>query len=137
MKTHAALAAGAAALLAFAASAASAADTPVKNDPPAKNQCFWARNVTSFAAPDDRTVYVQVSSRDVYKFDLMVSCPDIDWNQRLALTSSGGSGGSICSNMDAQIVSRATGIGRQRCPISHMRKLTPEEIAALPRRARP
>jgi hypothetical protein len=131
MKTHAALAAGAAALLAFAATAASAADTPVKN------QCFWARNVTSFAAPDDRTVYIQVSFRDVYKFDLMVSCPDIDWNQRLALVPSGGSGGSICSGMDAQIVTHATGIGRQRCPITHMRKLTPEEIAALPKRARP
>jgi hypothetical protein len=131
MKTHAALAACAAALLAFAATAAQAADKP------AKNECFWARNATSFAAPDDHTVYVQVNSRDVYKFDLMIPCLDIDWNQHLALESSGGSGGSICNGMDAQIVSHATGLGPQRCPIKHMRKLTPEEIAALPPRARP
>ena len=127
MKTATALAA--AALLALSAAAAHAADKPA-----AKNECFWARNVTSFAAPDDHTVYVRVNMRDVYKFDLLVSCPDIDWNQRLALKSTTD---SICSGMDAEIVTRAQGLGPQRCPISHMHKLTPEEIAALPRRARP
>lgn len=136
MKTRAALAASAAALLAFAATAASAAETSAKAQAPAKNQCFWARNATSFAAPDDRTVYVEVNSRDVYRFDLMIPCQDIDWNQHLALVTRGG-GGSICTGMDAEIVSHATGIGRQRCPITHMRKLTPEEIVALPRGARP
>jgi hypothetical protein len=39
--------------------------------------------------------------------------------------------------MDAEIITRAQGLGRQRCPISHMRKLTPEEIAALPKGAKP
>jgi hypothetical protein len=131
MKTATALAA--VALLALGAASAHAADKP-GDKPAAKNECFWARNVTSFAAPDDHTVYVRVNMRDVYKFDLMVSCPDIDWNQRLALRSTRD---SICSGMDAEIVSRAQGLGLQRCPVSHMRKLTPEEIAALPRGAKP
>ena len=124
----AAVIAVAAASLALAG-AAQAADKPA-----AKKECFWARNVTSFAAPDDHTVYVRVNVRDVYKFDLLISCPDIDWSQRLALKSTSD---SICDGMDAEIVTRSRALGRQRCPIKNMRKLTPEEVAALPKRARP
>ena len=98
-------------------------------------QCFYTRNVTSFAAPDDKTLYVRVGVRDVYRFDMFGSCPDIDWNQRLALVSRGSSW--ICNGMDAEVITHATGIGRQRCPVSSMHKLTPEEVAALPRRAKP
>jgi hypothetical protein len=129
MKTSIALAA--AALLGLAATAAGAADKPNGD------QCFWARNIVSFAAPDDHTVYVRVSSRDIYRMDLLVPCPDVDWNQRVALRSSHGAGGSICSPLDAEIVSHATGLGPQRCPVKALHKLTPEEIAALPKHARP
>lgn len=114
-----------------AASAANASDKPLKNE------CFWARNATSFAAPDDRTVYVQVNHRDVFRLDLMIACPDVDWNQRVALKSTSGAGGSICGPLDIDIESHATGIGRQHCPVKAMRKLTPAEIAALPPRAKP
>ena len=101
------------------------------------DQCFWARNVTSFAAPDDHTVYVKVNQRDVYRLDLLISCPDVDWNQRVALQSSHGAGGSICGPLDAEIISHATGIGHQRCPVKAMHKLTADEIAALPKKAKP
>ena len=68
---------------------------------------------------------------------LMIACPDVDWNQRVALQSSHGAGGSICGPLDAEIISHATGIGRQRCPVKAMHKLTPDEIAALPKKAKP
>jgi Family of unknown function (DUF6491) len=123
--------AAAALLLALGATAASAADKPLKDE------CFWARNVTSFAAPDDHTVYVKVNQRDVFRLDLMVACPDVDWNQRVALQSSHGAGGSICGPLDAEIISHATGLGAQRCPVKAMHKLTPDEIAALPKKAKP
>jgi hypothetical protein len=129
MKTPAILAATA--VLALTAGAARADDPPGD-----KNQCFWTRNVTSFASPDNRTVYVKVNSRDVYRLDLMIPCQDVDWNQRVALVSRGG-GATICRGIDAEIVSHATGIGRQRCPVSHMQKLTPEQVAALPKGAKP
>jgi hypothetical protein len=90
--------------------------------------------VTSFAAPDEQTLYVRVGVRDVYRFDMFARCPDIDWNQSLALISRGSSW--ICSGMDAEVVSHSP-IGRQRCPVRDMHKLTPDEVAALPKRARP
>jgi hypothetical protein len=123
----------AAGVLALGAGAATAADNAGK--PVAPNQCFWTRNITGFAAPDDHTVYIRVSFRDVYRLDLMVACPDVEWNQRIALVSRSGS--NICNALDAEIVSHATGLGRQRCPVKTLTKLSPAEIAALPRHAKP
>lgn len=134
MKTPAMLKPFAAAALLLALGAASGVSA---TDKPSKNECFWARNVTSFAAPDDHTVYVRVNLHDVYRLDLMIACPDVDWNQRIALQSSHGAGGSICGPLDAEIISHATGLGRQRCPVKAMHKLTPDEIAALPKKAKP
>lgn len=126
----------AALLLTFAAGAANAATDKAAADK-ANDQCFWARNVTSFAAPDDHTVYVKVNQHDVWRMDLMIACPDVDWNQRVALQSSHGAGGSICSPLDAEIISHAAGIGHQRCPVKAIRKLNADEIAALPKKAKP
>ena len=132
MNTKVALAA-AAALMALGASAATPASarSPVEPKP---NQCFWTRNVDSFAAENDHIVNIRVGVGDVYQFEIMGSCPDIDWNQRIALVSRAGS--SICSGMDAEIVTRSQ-IGPQRCPVRSVRKLTPQEVAALPAKARP
>jgi hypothetical protein len=133
MITKVALAACAAAVLALGATAQpAAAKSPPDGKP--KNQCFFTQNVNGFSAPDEHTVYVRVGVRDVYKFQLMGMCPDIDWSQRIALVSRSGS--SICTGMDAEIVTR-TQIGPQRCPVRSVQKLTPEEVAALPRKSRP
>lgn len=99
------------------------------------NQCFYTRSVTSFAAPDDKNLYIEVNNRDVYHFEMFGSCQDIDWNTHLALVARPGPW--ICNGMDAEVISHATGLGPQRCMVRSMRKLTPAEVAALPKRARP
>jgi len=133
MRIQTTLAVIAAMLASVATSPAAMAKSPAtKYD---RQQCFYTRNVTNFAAPDDKTLYVRVGVRDVYRFDMFGHCPDIDWNQRLALVSRASSW--ICNGMDADVITHSPGIGRQRCPVSDMHKLTPEEIAALPKRARP
>ncbi len=111
------------------ATAASAADKA-----PTRNQCFWTRNADGFAAADEHTLNVRVGVRDVYQFEMFGPCPDIDWNQRIALISRSGS--NICTGMDAEVVTHSP-IGPQRCAVRSVRKLTPEEIAALPPRAKP
>ena len=133
MKTAIAAAATAAALLTMGATASTPAlaKSPVE---PAQRQCFFTRMVNGFAAPDEKTLYVRVGVRDVYQFDMFGRCPDIDWNQRLALVSRPGS--SICSGMDAEVISHSP-IGPQRCPVRSVRKLTPAEVAALPPKSRP
>ena len=123
MKTPLAIAASVA-FLALGVTTPTRADQKADSKPASRDQCFWARNVTSFAAPDDRTIYIRINQRDVYRLDLMVPCPDVSWNQRIALQSSHGAGGSICNALDAEIISHATGLGRQRCPVKTLTKLT-------------
>lgn len=124
------LAAAAAMLLAGAASA----KEPEAKPPTGKRECFLASNVTNFAAADEKTIYVRVGVRDVYQFDMFGRCPDIDWNQRLALVSRTSSW--ICDGMDADVITH-TPLGPQRCPVRSIRKLTPAEVKALPKRAQP
>src|SRR5947207_11263797 len=123
--------------LALIASDASAADTPPGSGGHTydKNQCFYTRMAEGFAAPDEHTLNIRVGVRDVYQFEMFGPCLDMDWAQRVALVSRSGSW--ICTGMDAEVITHATGIGRQRCMVRHMRKLTPEEIAALPKRGKP
>jgi hypothetical protein len=96
--------------------------------------CFPASNVSGFRASDDKTVYLRVGVKDVYRLDLMGPCPDVDWNERIALVSRGSS--FICTGLDVDVVSHSP-IGRQRCPVQTLRKLTPQEVAALPKKSLP
>ena len=111
---------------------AHAADAP--KDKGGYKECFWARDADSFAAPDEHNLYVRVHARDVYHFEMFGPCLDIDWNQRIALISRGSDW--ICNGMDAEVVTHSP-IGRQRCLVKNVRKLSPAEIAALPKRAKP
>lgn len=129
MRTKIILAAAAALLTVAPASQGLAAKPPAHG-----RECFYTRNVNSFAAPDDKTLYVRVGIHDVYKFDMFGTCPDMNWNQRLALVSRASSW--ICDGMDAEVITHSP-IGRQSCPVRSIRKLTPEEVAALPKHARP
>lgn len=128
----------AAALLAAAGGpAVSAADKPAAAAaaPKAQRSCFDPKFADGFAAPDDKNLYIRVGVRDVYHFEMFSPCLDMDWNWRLGLIARPGP--FICDGMDAEVISHATGLGRQRCLVRNMRKLTPEEVAALPKRAKP
>jgi len=122
--------------LSLVASAPAAAKSPVEPGAAAKpqKQCFWTRQVNSFASNDDRIVNVRVGVKDVYQFEMFGRCNDVDWSNSIALVSRGGS--YICTGLDAEIISPSS-IGPQRCPVRNIHKLTPEEIKALPKHARP
>lgn len=105
--------------------------------PKARNACFTARNVNNFAAVDDQNLYVRVGVRDVYHLTMFGNCFDLSWVNALGLVSRGGS--FICEGdlTGVDVVTREAGGRPMSCPVSNIRKLTPEEIAALPKRARP
>jgi hypothetical protein len=139
MKTLAPAAFALAAVLALDASA-QPAPAPVPVKPTKTHQaCFWRRNIDNFAAANDSTLYVRANISDVYEMKLFAHCFDLDWVHRVGLESIGGFEPEICEgpNPGIDVVVRDIGIGRQRCPITAVRKLTPPEIAALPKLARP
>ncbi len=125
----------AAALLASAAHAQPAPST-FKADTP-RRACFPARSVTNFAAADDRNLYVRVGVRDVYHLTMFGNCFDLSWVNSLALASRGGT--FICEggNVSVDVVTRDIGPGLRQCPVTAVKKLTAEDVAALPKRARP
>ena len=102
--------------------------------PISARQGFWSHQVNSFAAQGDRLVNLRVGVKDYFQLELMGPCPDVDWTQTIALVSRGGS--TICSGLDAEIVTPSA-IGPQKCPVKSVRKLTPTEVAALPKGAKP
>lgn len=96
--------------------------------------CFSARSVSGFRAVGRRyeTVDVTVSRTRQYRLTLAGYCPDVDWSPRLALRTRGGSS-FICAGHDAEIlVPGPTGL--QRCAVTQVRRLSPEEIEAARRR---
>lgn len=136
MKIFAPAALALAATLAFGASAdpSGGAQPPPPKPRPA---CFWTSRIDNFAAVDEQNLYLRVGFRDVYRARLFSDCFQLDWVHHIALVSRGSS--VICegSNLDVDVIVRDVAAGRQRCPVTDIRKLTPDEVAALPKGARP
>ena len=103
--------------------------------PKPANECFATSDISNFNAPDDHTVYLRVGVRTVYKLELMTDCLDLTFRESLGIESRPASPW-ICSPLDATVVYGEHG-SRMRCPVSAYHKLTPEEVAALPKRDRP
>ena len=111
--------------------AASAAQPAAHN-----NACFWGHDADNFTSPDDRTVYLRVGVRQVYELKLFSPCIDVDWSQRIALRSHGSDW--ICEGRGnvAEIITPSP-IGHQRSQVDSVRKLSPTEVSALPKRYQP
>jgi hypothetical protein len=105
--------------------------------PKPQRACFYARSVTNFAAADDRNLYIRVGARDVYHLSMFGNCFDLSWVHSLGLKSRGGN--FICEggNVSVDVVTRDAGPGVQSCPVTAIRRLTADEAAALPKKARP
>jgi hypothetical protein len=124
----AALASAASALAAATAGAQPAAQ-------PRTQQCLYVHNINGFNAPNDHTIYVRSSVSDIWRLDLMTDCIGLSFKQGFRLRSAGGDPW-ICEPIQADVSIRDVGMP-QRCPVSGLHKLTPDEVAALPRRDRP
>jgi Family of unknown function (DUF6491) len=112
------------------AAAVAAADAPAKS-------CFWTRDVRNFQSIDNRIVYIRVGSRDIWELQLRASCLNATWSRGVTLRSRGSS--SVCEGTShwLEIVSTRSGGPNRRCTVSAVRKLTTDEVTALPGGARP
>ena len=93
-------------------------------------ECFNARNISSFKAQGDNAVDIQVGVRRYYRMELAGVCPSVNWANRVAVVTRGGSSW-ICEGFDAEIVVPDPGLGPQRCVVSSVRRLTDAEARAL------
>jgi hypothetical protein len=119
----------------LAAAVAVGAPPPPGARPPAQHACFFHDMANGFSAPNDREVYVRVGVRDVYRLDLFGGCPNVDWTLSIGIFNRGSSW--ICVGDVVDLIVPDPGMGRQRCMAKVAAKLTPDEIAALPKKSRP
>lgn len=105
------------------------------NPPPAgaaaqsDRQCFLASNVSNYNGNPDGTVDIQVGVNQYFRLTTDGSCPNIDWNNRVAIQTRTG-GEFVCSGYDARFLVPDPGIGRESCNITAIAPLTKEQYQA-------
>jgi hypothetical protein len=139
------LAGMAAALIGLGGQALAATDNP-------RTPCFYITQWQGWKAPDANTIYLGVNLHDVYRVDLSAGSPQLLWPDVHLISEVRGSN-SICSAIDLQLYVaennggagfRTNGVGFGsgngfRVPLiaRKLTKLTPEEVAAIPKKYRP
>ena len=126
--------AAAAACMMLAACTAGAAAPSGQAQSAVGRQCFNARSINGFDAIDDRIVLVNAGNSNNYELQIVGVCPDAEWSNRVALRSTGGSSW-VCESLEAELLFPSPN-GIQRCPVVGVRKISPEEAAALKQRKR-
>jgi hypothetical protein len=92
-------------------------------------QCFTAGQVNSFHPIDRSTVLVRTGASTYYQLDILGTCQDINWTNRIGIRSTGG-GSWICQGHDAELIVPNPGRDFDRCPVLGVRRLTPDEAKA-------
>jgi opacity protein-like surface antigen len=118
--------------LAGAASAAPAAPAEAKH-----NSCFLSSNWSGWHAPDDKTLYLRVNLHDIYRVDLSSPSPLLTWPDTHLVNVMRGSS-YICAPLDLQLsVADNGGGGRDFLFVKAITKLTPEQVAGIPKKDLP
>jgi hypothetical protein len=91
-------------------------------------QCFLASQVNGFHSLERDHVLVTVGANRTFELGLTGTCFDIDWSQRIAIRSTGGTDW-VCSGLDAELLIPSP-IGPQRCAVTSVRRLRDEEARA-------
>ena len=94
--------------------------------------------MTSFNAINDTTIYLRVGVSQIWQLTLFGNCFDLSWLHHMGLQTFPGDN-SICEGETPglNVITRELAAGRQQCPVTSVRKLTPAEAAAIPKKARP
>jgi hypothetical protein len=130
--------AGAAGLFvaASALQAPAARAQPAPPSPPRVAQaCFYSSDIAGFSAPDDHTLFIRTGVHNIWRIDLASDCQDLSFREHIRISAAAGMG-SICTPLDLDISTHANGM-RMRCIVRSLTKLTPDQVAALPKRYLP
>jgi hypothetical protein len=124
------------AAMALGLSATASLADPTPGTGKSRAPCFFTSQWQGWKAPNDRTLYLGVNNRDIYRVELSGSSPELQGpGVHLVFKARGSS--SICSPLDLDL-SVSDGHGFHSPLIARsLTKLTPEEVAAIPRKDRP
>jgi len=101
--------------------------------------CFLSRDWSNWRpGPDAKTIYLRVGVSEVFRLDLESACPELKEPDARLITKIRGSDW-ICSplDLDIRVASGPPPSIDAPCLVKGMSRLTPDEVAALPKGARP
>jgi hypothetical protein len=101
------------------------------------HSCFSGRDFENWKAPDAKTIYIRVRMHDYYRLDLSGSCPALLWPDSHLITKFHGTD-TVCSGLDWDLqVSQGMHSIAEPCIVKSMTALTPDEVAAIPKKFKP
>jgi hypothetical protein len=104
--------------------------------PAAHTPCFFLSQWQGWKAPNDHTLYLAVNFHDVYQVDLAGGSSRLQEPDARLINRAFGSN-DVCTALDLQLsVADMGGFPEPLFP-SHLTKLTPEQVAAIPKKYRP
>jgi hypothetical protein len=121
--------------LLLAAACAPAPDAAL--NPRSADTCFMSDRVVNFRVGPSPSIYVKALGGDVYEMQTTSSCPGIESANTLAFTPLVGSSSRTCVSDSLSVDVAVAGASSNRCRARVVRKLSEEEVAALPSRYRP
>ncbi len=102
----------------------------------AARSCFLARDLGGWREAKPNLINLRTARDEYYQAVLYPSCPNIDFNNTIAIVTR--TSDRVCEGDDAELIA-PNGIGGRRdsCRIDRIRKLTDEEVAAIPKGEKP
>ena len=97
--------------------------------------CFKRRDVHNHTVGGPKTLYLDVSGSGVYRVEMSNSCLSAATSSDPLIFNNQTGGQSVCKPMDLDITVSAA--GPSKCIVSSISKLSPAEVAALPKKMRP
>lgn len=119
--------------LAFAAALGFCATSAIAENAP--RQCFALNQVNNTQVGDPSTLYARVRG-DIWRIGMTSACLTGLGSDGLIFEPTGAGQSRVCGPLDLNVRQRQGGIITS-CIIKDVRKLTAEEAAALPKKARP
>jgi hypothetical protein len=113
--------------LACAPAAASATEKPSSDQ-----ACFSMRNLRGHTNDGVHTLYLDVGGRSVYRLETRGGCLSTGSPSAPVVLRSHTPSGQVCGALDIDLT-----VHGARCMVDAVTKLTPEELAAVPRRLQP
>jgi hypothetical protein len=121
------------------AAMAQTAPSPKPKPAAAENQCFPISEFENWRAPDDKTMYLRVNLNEYYRIDMSGECPELTYPDAHLITVWRGSS-EVCGPLDWDL-KVADGIGPGSfavpCIVKAQTRLSPAEVAAIPKKFKP
>jgi hypothetical protein len=123
--------------LASCAPSTEIAGSPTQNANARVNRCFNLNDVQNFAVDSRDDLYVRSGRDKVFQINTLGGCWDLDSAITLAITPRFFPSSSACVGDSVQVIVPMASPGNRRCRALVVKALTPEEVAALPKRSQP